>query len=98
VLQTVGLRPRRIFQFVVVESTLLSTTGGVIGIGLGFAFLAYSRLSVAAEGVSIALRPRRNWPLSARWRRCASDYSQAPLQVYKPPKPGSPTRCGTLDR
>ena len=57
VLQTIGLRPRRIFQLVVVESTLLSTTGGVIGIGLGFTFLAFSGLSVAAEGVSIAFRP-----------------------------------------
>jgi putative ABC transport system permease protein len=57
VLQTMGLRPRRIFELVVVESTLLSATGGVLGIGLGFAFLAFSGLSVAAEGVSVAFRP-----------------------------------------
>jgi putative ABC transport system permease protein len=57
VLQTIGLRPRRIFQFVVIESILLSGTGGLIGIGLGLVFLACADLSVAAEGVSIAFRP-----------------------------------------
>jgi len=57
VLQTIGLRPRRIFQLVVFESTLLSTAGGLLGIGVGFTYLALSGLSVSAEGVSIAFRP-----------------------------------------
>ena len=56
VLQTIGLRPRRIFQLVVIESTFLSTIGGLVGLGVGCAFLATSSLSVAAEGVSIAFR------------------------------------------
>ncbi|QDU93801.1 ABC transporter permease [Lignipirellula cremea] len=57
VLQTIGLRPSRIFQLVVLESTLLSTVGGLLGIGVGFAVLAFSGLAVSAEGVSIAFRP-----------------------------------------
>jgi len=57
VLQTIGLRPHRIFQLVVAESVLLSSAGGLLGIGLGLAFLAFTGFSVAAEGVSIAFRP-----------------------------------------
>lgn len=57
VLQTIGLRPRRIFQLVVAESVILSSTGGLLGIGLGMAFLTFTSFSIAAEGVSIAFRP-----------------------------------------
>jgi putative ABC transport system permease protein len=57
VLQTVGLRPLRVFQLVILESTLLSTVGGMLGIGVGVAYLALSGLSVAAEGVTIAFQP-----------------------------------------
>lgn len=60
VLQTIGLRPHRIFQLVVAESMLVSSTGGILGIGLGLAFLAFAGFSVAAEGVSIAFRPSTN--------------------------------------
>ena len=60
VLQTIGLRPRRIFQLVVAESVLLSSTGGLLGIGLGMAFLTFTGFSVAAEGVSIVFRPSRH--------------------------------------
>ncbi len=60
VLQTIGLRPRRIFQLVVAESVLLSSAGGLIGIGVGLGFLAFTGFSVAAEGVSIAFRPSTN--------------------------------------
>jgi putative ABC transport system permease protein len=57
VLQTIGLRPQRIFRLVVAESVLLSSLGGLLGIGLGLLFLTFSNLSIAAEGVSIAFRP-----------------------------------------
>ena len=60
VLQTIGFRPQRIFQLVILESTLLSSIGGMIGMGIGFAVLATSGLSIAAEGVSIAFRPSMN--------------------------------------
>lgn len=60
VLQTIGLRPYRIFLLVVAESILLSTIGGVIGVGFGLAFLTFTDFSVAAEGVSIAFRPSIN--------------------------------------
>jgi putative ABC transport system permease protein len=36
---------------------LLSSIGGVLGIGLGLTFLAFTGFSVAAEGVTIAFRP-----------------------------------------
>lgn len=57
VLQTIGLRPYRIFLLVVAESIVLSLIGGVAGVGLGLAFLTFTDFSVAAEGVSIAFRP-----------------------------------------
>lgn len=57
VLQTIGLRPSRIFRLVVCESTILSTAGGLLGIGMGLVFLSFSGLAVAAEGVTIAFRP-----------------------------------------
>lgn len=57
VLQTIGLRPYRIFLLVVAESILLSFIGGMIGVGCGLMFLTFTDFSVAAEGVSIAFRP-----------------------------------------
>jgi putative ABC transport system permease protein len=57
VLQTLGCRPRRVFRLVMTESTLLSTIGGGLGVVVGLAFLAWSNMSVAAEGVTIAFRP-----------------------------------------
>jgi len=57
VLQTLGFRPLRIFRLVMIESTLLSTIGGGLGVMCGLLFLAWSGMSVAAEGVTIAFRP-----------------------------------------
>ena len=57
VLQTLGFRPLRVFRLVIVESTLLSTIGGGLGVVVGLLLLAWSGMSVAAEGVTIAFRP-----------------------------------------
>ena len=57
VLQTLGFRPLRVFRLVLFESTLLSTIGGGLGVVAGVLLLAWSGMSVAAEGVTIAFRP-----------------------------------------
>lgn len=57
VLQTLGVRPARIFRLVMAESILQSLAGGLLGIGAGLALLAWSGFSVGAEGVTIAFRP-----------------------------------------
>jgi putative ABC transport system permease protein len=60
VLQTIGFRPLRIFRLILLESTLLSALGGGIGVAAGVLLLAWSGMSVAAEGVAIAFRPSWN--------------------------------------
>lgn len=62
VLQTLGFRPLRVFRLVVTESTLLSTLGGGLGVAAGLLFLAWSGMSIAAEGVTIAFRP--SWDIA----------------------------------
>jgi putative ABC transport system permease protein len=62
VLQTLGFRPFRVFRLVMVESTLLSTMGGALGVSAGLLFLACSGMSVAAERVMIAFRP--SWEIA----------------------------------
>ena len=57
VLQTLGFRPLRVFRLVLIESTLLSTLGGGLGVVGGLLLLTWSGMSVAAEGVTIAFRP-----------------------------------------
>jgi putative ABC transport system permease protein len=57
VLQTLGLRPARIFRLVLAESVLQSIAGGVVGIGGGLALLAWGGFAVGAEGVTIAFKP-----------------------------------------
>jgi putative ABC transport system permease protein len=57
VLQTLGFRPLRVFRLIVFESTLLSTLGGGLGVAAGVLLLAWSGMSVAAEGVTIAFQP-----------------------------------------
>lgn len=57
VLQTLGLRPGRIFRLVLAESILQSMAGGFVGIGLGLALLAWGGFAVGAEGVTIAFKP-----------------------------------------
>ena len=57
VLQTLGVRPLRIFRLVIAESVLQSMAGGALGIGLGMLLLAWGGFAVGAEGVTIAFRP-----------------------------------------
>jgi len=63
VLQTLGLRPGRIFRLVMSESMLQSLCGGILGIGFGLVLLAWGGFAVGAEGVTIAFRP--SWDLAA---------------------------------
>ncbi len=57
VLQTLGLRPLRVFVLVLTESLLLSTLGGILGVLGSTLLLSSSGMSVAAEGVTIAFEP-----------------------------------------
>ncbi len=63
VLQAIGCTGSRVFGLVLVESTLLSIAGGVLGVGAAMLMLAWSHLSVGAEAVTIAFQP--SWPLAA---------------------------------
>src|SRR5262245_16999912 len=54
VLQTLGYSWRRIFGFVMIESVLVSLTGGIIGIAGALAILSWKGLAVGSEGVTIA--------------------------------------------
>jgi putative ABC transport system permease protein len=57
VLQTLGVRPARIFRLVIAESGLLCLFGGLMGTSLALAILGWGSLAVGAEGVTIAFRP-----------------------------------------
>lgn len=57
VLQTLGLRPLRVFNLVIVESLLLSTLGGILGVLGSTLLLSSVGMSIAAEGVTIAFEP-----------------------------------------
>lgn len=63
ILQTLGCSSRRIFSLVMWESVLLSTTGGAVGIALAMGVLAWSRMAVGAEAVTIVFLP--SWSLAA---------------------------------
>ena len=57
VLQTLGLRPLRVFRIVITESMLLSTLGGILGVIGSVALLSSTGMSIAAEGVTISFQP-----------------------------------------
>ncbi|MAT73129.1 MAG: ABC transporter substrate-binding protein [Planctomycetaceae bacterium] len=57
VLQTLGLRPLRVFRLVLIESVVLSTLGGILGVVGSILILSSTGMSVAAEGVTIAFEP-----------------------------------------
>ncbi|MFN0018614.1 MAG: ABC transporter permease [Pirellulaceae bacterium] len=64
VLQTLGVRPGRIFRLVLAESILQSIAGGFLGIGAGLALLAWGGFAVGAEGVTIAFKPSLDLAIS----------------------------------
>lgn len=57
VLQTIGFSGPRIFGLILIESILLSLTGGLIGVTCALAILEFSNLSVGAEAVTVAFTP-----------------------------------------
>lgn len=57
ILQTLGLRPARVFRIVVAESVILCFVGGLLGTSIALGVLAFSGMAVGAEGVTIAFRP-----------------------------------------
>ena len=63
VLQTIGVRPARVFRLIVAESLILCLAGGGLGTAVALATLAGSGLAIGAEGVTIAFRP--SWTLAA---------------------------------
>lgn len=54
VLQTLGFSWPRIFSLVLTESIIVSTVGGLVGIGLALAVISWKGLAVGSEGVTIA--------------------------------------------
>jgi len=63
VLQTLGLRPARVFRLVVLESLLMCLVGGGVGTAAALATLGWTGLAIGAEGVTVAFRP--SWQLAA---------------------------------
>ncbi|MCG6158245.1 ABC transporter permease [Rubinisphaera margarita] len=57
VLQTLGVRPARVFRIVIAESLLLCFAGGILGTAVALAILGWGGLAIGAEGVTIAFRP-----------------------------------------
>lgn len=60
VLQTLGVRPLRVFRLVIAESFLLTMLGGLVGVIGSMVFLSTMGMAVAAEGVTITFRPSLN--------------------------------------
>jgi putative ABC transport system permease protein len=57
ILQTIGLRPARVFRLVIAESTVVCLLGGIAGTSLALLLLATGGLAIGAEGVAVAFRP-----------------------------------------
>ncbi len=57
VLQTIGFSGRQVFGLVLAESVLLSTAGGLLGVGIANLVLQVSSLSIGAEAVLVAFSP-----------------------------------------
>jgi putative ABC transport system permease protein len=57
ILQTIGLRPARVFRLVIAESTVVCFLGGTAGTGLALLVLTAGGLAIGTEGVALAFRP-----------------------------------------
>lgn len=57
VLQTLGVRPGRVFRLVLWESTILCGVGGAIGTAAALLLLTFGGLAIGAEGVAIGFAP-----------------------------------------
>jgi len=57
VLQTIGFSGPQVFRLVLIESIVLSITGGILGVSAAMLVLDLSSLSVGAEAVAIAFTP-----------------------------------------
>jgi putative ABC transport system permease protein len=57
VLQTLGFSGPLLFGLVLAESVLVSLLGGMLGVGVATAALAWSGLALGTEGVTIAFLP-----------------------------------------
>ncbi|WP_339749316.1 ABC transporter permease [uncultured Rubinisphaera sp.] len=57
VLQTIGVRPARVFRIVIAESLILCLAGGFMGTVAALTILTWGGLAIGAEGVTIAFRP-----------------------------------------
>ena len=56
-LETLGMRPGRLFRLIVSESLSVCLVGGVVGTGLALAALGWGGLGVGVEGITFAFRP-----------------------------------------
>jgi len=57
VLRTIGVSDRQVYAMVLIESLIVSTVGGVLGVGLALGTLAANPISLGAEAVTIAFEP-----------------------------------------
>jgi putative ABC transport system permease protein len=57
ILQAIGFTGQRVFGLVLSEGMLVSTLGGILGVGTALAGLAWLKPAVSTEGVTMALVP-----------------------------------------
>jgi putative ABC transport system permease protein len=57
VLQAIGFTGQRVFALVLAEGVLVSTLGGMLGVGAALAILGWMRPAISTEGVTMALVP-----------------------------------------
>jgi len=63
-LQTLGFSGNRIFGLVMSESLVVTVIGGILGIALALGVLAWSKLAIGTQGVTIAFSPSASLALT----------------------------------